>query len=192
MKRKLLFIAAALIVLSLIAGGTLAYFTAEDTARNVITSGAVTAELVEQQRTADGKLVPYPAEAIPVMPGQSVSKIVTVRSDEQPAWIRARYTVAVQDAAGKAMDIPAAKLAKVVSIEPDAAHWTLRDGWWYYSGAVGGGESTSALFESIDFSGPDMGNEYQGATITVDVAVQVVQSANNGESALDAMGWPKT
>lgn len=192
MKRKLLFIAAALIVLSLIAGGTLAYFTAEDTARNVITSGAVKAELVERQRTADGKLVPYPEKAIPVMPGQSVSKIVTVRSDEQPAWIRARYTIAVQDAAGKAMDIPAAKLAKVVSIEPDAEHWTLRDGWWYYSGAVGGGESTSALFESIDFSGPDMGNEYQGATITVDVAVQVVQSANNGESALDAMGWPKT
>ncbi len=192
MKRKLLFIAAALIVLSLIAGGTLAYFTAEDTARNVITSGAVTAELVEQQRTADGELAPYPAEAIPVMPGQNVSKIVTVRSDEQPAWIRARYTIAVQDAAGKAMDIPAAKLAKVVSIEPDAGRWTLRDGWWYYSEAVGGGESTSALFESIDFSGPDMGNEYQGATITVDVAVQVVQSANNGESALDAMGWPKT
>lgn len=192
MKRKLLFIAAALIVLSLIAGGTLAYFTAEDTARNVITSGAVTAELVEQQRTADGELAPYPAEAIPVMPGQSVSKIVTVRSDEQPAWIRARYTIAVQDAAGKTMDIPAAKLDKVVSIEPDAGRWTLRDGWWYYGEAVGGGESTSALFESIDFSGPDMGNEYQGATITVDVAVQVVQSANNGESALDAMGWPKT
>lgn len=192
MKRKLLFIAAALIALSLIAGGTLAYFTAEDTARNVITSGAVAVELVEQQRTADGTLAPYPAGAIPVMPGQSVSKVVTVRSDEQPAYIRARYTIAAQDAGGEPMDVSAAQLAQVAVIAPDAEHWTLRDGWWYCDTAVGGGESTPALFESVDFSGPDMGNEYQGASITVDVTVQAVQAANNGDSALDAMGWPES
>lgn len=192
MKRKLLFIAAALIVLSLIAGGTLAYFTAEDTARNVITSGAVAVELIERQRTADGTLKPYPTEPIPMMPGQSVSKIVTVRSDEQPAYIRARYAITALDAEGEPMDVSAAQLAQVVTIAPDTEHWTLRDGWWYCNTAVGGGESTPALFESVDFSGPDMGNEYQGAEITVDVTVQAVQAANNGESALDAMGWPKT
>lgn len=192
MKRKLLFIAAALIALALIAGGTLAYFTAEDTARNVITSGVVAVELIEQQRTADGTLAPYPTERIPMMPGQSVSKIVTVRSDEQPAYIRARYTIAVLDAGGEPMEVSAEQLAQVVTIAPDTEQWTLRDGWWYCDTAVGGGESTPALFESVDFSGPNMGNEYQGASITVDVTVQAVQAANNGATALEANGWPAT
>ena len=36
-----------------------------------------------------------------------------------------------------------------------------------------------------------MGNEYQNAEATVDVTAQAVQTANNGDSALTAKGWPK-
>ena len=36
-----------------------------------------------------------------------------------------------------------------------------------------------------------MGNEYQNAAATVDVAAQAVQTANNGGSAAEAQGWPK-
>lgn len=47
MKRKLFAGAVIAICLSLIAYGTLAYFTAEDTARNVITSGGIDIQLRE-------------------------------------------------------------------------------------------------------------------------------------------------
>ena len=36
-----------------------------------------------------------------------------------------------------------------------------------------------------------MGNEYQGATATVDVLAQAVQTAHNGDTVVDAQGWPK-
>ena len=36
-----------------------------------------------------------------------------------------------------------------------------------------------------------MGNEYQNATATVDVLAQAVQTANNGESVMEAQGWPE-
>ena len=35
-----------------------------------------------------------------------------------------------------------------------------------------------------------MGNEYQGATATVDIVAQAVQTANNGATVEDATGWP--
>lgn len=47
MKRKLLTVALAVSCLSLAAYGTTAYFTAEDTAVNVITAGNVRIELQE-------------------------------------------------------------------------------------------------------------------------------------------------
>ena len=35
-----------------------------------------------------------------------------------------------------------------------------------------------------------MGNEYQGATATVDIVAQAVQVDNNGKTVMDAQGWP--
>lgn len=189
MKRKILYIAAVVMALSLIAGGTLAYFTVDDTARNVITSGGVKIELVEQQ-LVDGDLQPYPNEPIAILPATTVSKIVTVRGVEQAAWVRARYTVTALDAAGEPLDVSASKLKTAVVIEPDSENWIYSDGWWYCRAAVSAGESTQALFDEVCFSATGMDNAFQGGSVTVDVTVQAVQQANNGETVLDAAGWP--
>ena len=37
-----------------------------------------------------------------------------------------------------------------------------------------------------------MGNEYQNATATVNVSAQAVQNANNGDTVMDAKGWPNS
>ena len=50
---------------------------------------------------------------------------------------------------------------------------------------------TEPIFTAVTFKS-DMGNEYQNATATVDIAAQAVQSANNGKNALEAAGWPTT
>ena len=60
MKKKVLYIAIVVICLALITGGTYAYFTTSDTARNVITSGGIEVKVVEQQ-LVNGTLQPYPS-----------------------------------------------------------------------------------------------------------------------------------
>ena len=189
MKKKILYIAAIVICLSLITGGTYAYFTASDTARNVITTSGVKINVVEQQ-LINGTLQPYPSQPIPVMPATTVSKIVSAQSIEQAAWVRMNYTLTVYDADGKKMEIPADELAKVIVIESDTTNWTLKDGWWYCITAVKGGEMTKPLFEEVAFSGPDMDNKYQGCTVVIDVIAQAVQKANNGATVWEALGWP--
>ena len=189
MKKKILYIAAILVCLSIITSGTYAYFTTSDTARNVITSGTVEINVVEQQ-LVNGTLQPYPNQPIKVMPATTVSKIVSVQSTEQAAWVRMNYTLTVYDAEGKKMEIPADELAKVIVIETDATNWTLKDGWWYYNTAVKGGETTKPLFEEVEFSGPYMDNKYQLCTVVIDVTAQAVQQANNGATVWEALGWP--
>ena len=188
MKKKILYIAVVVICLSLITSGTLAYFTAEDTARNVITSGGIDIEVVEQQ-LVDGTLQPYPDQPIPVMPATTVSKVVSVKSTEQAAWIRVNYTVTVYDADEKILEVPAEELNKVIVIAPNTANWMLKDGWWYYDTAVKAGEMTTPLFEQVAFSGPDMDNKYQNCTVVIDVTAQAVQQANNGDTVMEAAGW---
>lgn len=191
MKKKILFIALIAICISLAAGGTAAYFTAEDTARNVITSDGMDIELVEWQETPNG-LIPYPDQPIDVMPGGTVSKIVSVTNLDAAAWVRARYSVIMLDANGKQMQLSDEELSKLVIIEPDAENWTQKDGWWYYTDAVATDQQTEPFFTQVRFAGAEMGNEYQRCKVIVDVTAQAVQHVNNGGTVLDAAGWPES
>ena len=190
MKKRIFALAIVMTCLSILASTTLAYFTDIGTARNVITSGGIGIQVIEQQ-LVDGTLQPWPETPVPVMPGTAVSKIAKVKNLEEPAWIRLNYTVTVYDASGKVMDVPADELAKVILIEPDSAAWTQKDGWWYYKTAVNTGETAAPLFEEVVFSGPYMDNKYQLSTVVIDVNAQAVQKVHNGDTVMDAQGWPK-
>ena len=191
MKKRILALAVVAICISILASTTLAYFTDVGRARNVITSGGIDIEVVEQQ-LVDGQLRPYPCLPIPVMPGETVSKIASVQNLDEPAWIRARLTLRVYNAGGVPLNIPREELEQVIRIEPDTENWTLKDGWWYYHTAVGTGESTTPLFTQVHFSGPDMDNKYQHCTVVIDVTAQATQKANNGETVMEALGWPES
>lgn len=190
MKKRILAFAVVMICLSMLASTTLAYFTDTAIARNVITSGGVDIAIEEWQETPDG-LVPYPGQPIPVMPGTSVSKIVTVHNRDAQSFVRAKLQVTLKDGAGEQMEISAEALDKLIHLAVNTGDWTEKDGWWYYGSAVDTGEATEPLMTGVFFDGPNMTNEYQNSTVIIDVAAQAVQAANNGASALDALGWPE-
>ena len=189
MKKRFICCAALCILLSFAVNSTLAYFTAEDTARNVITSGAVTLEVVEKQLVGD-KLENAPDAPVSIMPGSAVSMVVSAKNIDAPAYVRMSYTAEVQDENGTALTLSEEQLEKIIIIAEDTANWTYEDGWWYCSKALASGEESEPLFEQIVFSGSEMGNAYQNCTVTIDVTAQAVQKANNGESVMDAAGWP--
>lgn len=189
MKRRFAYCAMLCIMLSLVVNSTLAYFTSEKTARNVITSGAVTIEVLERQLVG-GKLENYPQTPVSVMPGTSVSKIVSVKNMDEPAWVRMAYWVTVRDADGKTITLSDAQRDQIIRIAADTANWTYKSGWWYCNKALTTGEESKPLFTEVTFSGPEMGNTYQNCTVMIDVTAQAVQKVHNGDTVMDAAGWP--
>ena len=192
MKKKILSVAAIAICLAVLASGTLAYFTAEDQVHNVITSSAVDIAIEEWKDEVGG--TPYPNEPIQVMPGTTVSKIVTVKNIEAKSYIRANFEIIITDANGNKMDISPETLASIVTVAVNGEHWQQKTGemnWWYYNDAVATGVVTEPLFTEVVFDGPNMTNEYQNCTVEINVYAQAVQTANNGDSALEAAGWPE-
>ena len=200
MKRKVLALAVVTICLAIIASGTLAYFTAEETAHNVITSGSVGIEIVEKHDD-DGdpttELVDFPAEGVSGMvPGCDVSKIVSVKNNgESTAWIRVWINVGISEP-GDPMTNPTIKclpltvtdkdgnMVDVISYEVDEDHWFYNDDpetgdyYYYYLEPVKAGETTEILFEKVHFA-KEAGNEYQNRRIQIDVIAEAVQYDNN-------------
>ncbi|MGN1129702.1 MAG: SipW-dependent-type signal peptide-containing protein [Candidatus Flemingiibacterium sp.] len=197
MKRKILFLSVLAICIAIAAAGTLAYFTAEGRAHNVITTGSINITVIEQQRGDDDKLVDYPETPIEnVMPGMEISKVVTIQNDgSSPAWIRVRVekeiTLNEQNPAVE-VGFNADNELIVLAIGGEGSNWIAgEDGYYYYKLPVEAGEATEPLFDTVTFD-TKMGNEYQGCTANIKIYAQAVQTANNApEGGVTAVaGWP--
>lgn len=187
MKRRLLAGAVIVICLSLLAYGTLAFFTAEGTARNVITSGEIDIELLEW--ADEEKTTPFPEDGVSgVMPGAEVTKIVEVKNTgSNDAYIRVKVEKQILLSEG----VEGEPDSGLMKLDFDETRWTLgEDGFYYYKDALKPGEVTEPLFASVTFD-ISMGNLYQNSTAKVDVTAYAVQADNNGSTVTEAKGWPE-
>jgi len=204
MKQKVLIGALLAIALSVLAGGiTMAFYTAEVQTHNVITSGGVGIELIETTRETDGvEVIEGGLNYGSVMPGKTVSKIVSVENTgEGEAWIRVKVELnLLRQATAADSEIPVPPLEEAVTIHFDeSGKWVKgTDGCWYYTEPVASGTSTDELFETVTLSGA-MNNGYQSRTITIVINAQAVQTRNNPAVQPDTTvnvledvnGWPE-
>ncbi len=183
MKRKLLILSVLVICIATLAAGTIAYFTAEGKAHNVITTGGVE---IAVQEWADGDRTKPFEDLTGVMPNSVVTKIVEIKNiGASDAWIRVKVEKNIELQGDGTPD------TGLVELELNTADWTEKDGYYYYSKPLKPGEITSPVFTAVTFNAK-MGNEYQNAKATVDVSAQAVQTANNGATVMDAKGWPNS
>ena len=181
MKKKLLILSLAAICLAITAIGTLAYFTSEGTAHNVITTGGV--EIAVQEWADEEKTKPF-ENLTGVMPNTTVTKIAEIKNTgASDAWVRVKVEKNIKLQGEGTPD------TGLVELTLNTTDWTEKDGYYYYSKPLKPGETTAPILSSVTFE-PTMGNEYQNAAATVDISAQAVQTANNGTSALTASGWP--
>ena len=171
MKRKLLIFSVLAICVALLAAGIIAFFNAEGKAHNVITTGGET-----PFEDLDG-----------ILPGMKVTKLAEIKNTgTAEAWIRVLVTKGIELAGDGEPDL------SLLQLDLNTTDWTLgEDGYLYYNKPLPAGATTAPIFTTVDFSS-SMGNAYQNATATVDVAAQGVQTANNGKTALAASGWPES
>lgn len=190
MKKKILVLAALAIAVAIAATGTLAYFTATGTARNVITSGGISIAIEEKTQTGDA-LVDFPREGLQgIMPGATASKIVRIKNTgPNEAWIRVQITSYITDS-DKKEELPDMIDGQIPVMTYEVLPgWTLKDGWYYYNAPVAPGAKTDELLQEVTFA-PQMGNEYQNCRANLVISAQAVQTANNGKTVLEAKGWP--
>ena len=179
-KSKLLLIALAAIVLTVLTQPTLAFYTTMGKATNVITSGSVRLQIHE--KTADG--ADFPTEGVYVIPGDIVSKQVSVENIcEHPFYLRLKL---VSGTTNEALSPDAC-----LKLNIDTASWTYRDGYYYYNVILQPGETTPALLTQVEIVGSKVDQSHAGSALSLTVNAYAVQSENNpAQHPWDASGWP--
>lgn len=189
MKRKLLLLSVMVICIAIAAVGTLAYYNTNAIAHNVITTGGVNIELHEYADEAC--TTDYDTNKTGIMPGMKVDKYARIALAEgsADAWVRVKFEKKITFAAGNEHAEGKTPNLDLVELTMPEGWIAGNDGWYYLENPLTRNTPVFAL-TSVKFD-MTMGNEYQGATATVDIVAQAVQVANNGKTVMDAQGWPK-
>ena len=124
MKRKVLILSVLAILIAILAANTLAYFTADTKAHNVITSGGVSIKLNEWANEARTEKF---EDKTGVMPGAEVTKIVEVENvGTGTAWVRVQVVLDVYAEGGKEQLPP-----DPVTLDFNETDWKYFDGYYY-------------------------------------------------------------
>lgn len=185
MKGKLLILVSALVVLCSIATGTVAYYTKNATAANVVTTGNIKLELIET--TNENKA--FPEEGVVVIPGATVSKIVTVKNtSKNPAFVRIQLSKLVSD-----QNLQEDFMENdILTTDFNSKDWTVgKDGFIYYNKILEPGKETAPVIKEVYINGLKTDNKYRGVNFTLQIDAYGVQSKNNGTKYSEAAGWPK-
>ena len=193
MKKKILSIClVAVIAVMAIAGASLAYFTAEDSAENVFTVGNVAIDLTEPNWETTGKV-----EAEDVYPGEPLAKDPTVtNTGKNPCFVR----ISVSNLDQFAEKFDGAMITYRTDYVENALgeNWVLHtDGYFYYTKVLASGDQTDALFDQIVIPFA-LTNNVETKSIDVTAYAVQAQGARPSFTAVQAMtveeiaGWFNT
>ena len=175
-------IAVIAIILTMLAQPSLAYYTTIGTATNVVTSGNITLKIKEM--TDQG--TPFPEEGVYIIPGDVVSKVVTVENVcQHPFYLRVKIVYGV--------DSQELSTEDCFRLNINTQFWIYHEGWYYYTGIVQPGEETPHIFSQVEIVGAQVDTGYLGSTLSLSVIAQAVQSENNpieNGDTTTALGWP--
>ena len=179
-KARLLLIALAAILLTVLTQPTLAYYTTIGKATNVVTSGDI--RLMIHEKTADGS--DFPSEGVYIIPGDIVSKQVSVENVcAHPFYLRVKLVSGSTNETLSAEDC--------LKMDINTNDWTCQDGFYYFNRILEPGETTPALFTQVEIVGSKVDQTHIGSTLSLTVNAYAVQSENNpAEYPWDASGWP--
>lgn len=182
-KLKLIVIALAASLLTFLSQGSLAYYSTAGIAENVVTSGEI--KLMIRETTDQGTA--FPEEGVYIMPGDVVSKEVSIENIcRHPFYLRVKIVYGIDSKELEAEDC--------FKLNINEKYWKESNGWYYYQGIVGVGEITPPVFSHVEIVGSKVDNSYIGKTLTLSVRAQGVQSENHPvkDNRYDLLtGWPK-
>ncbi len=175
MKKKLMIGLSVVALVALLAVGTWAWFTANDSVENKFATGTVDVSIVEEfEPVANWN------------PGDTTKKEVSIKNEGSlDAFVRVKLTPVWTPAEGSEVD--ELSIDNVDLNLSDEANWVKEGDYYYYLIALESGAETPLLLESVTFKGAETDNDYQGAELEITVEAEAIQAANVlGDNAVTA------
>ena len=154
-KRSLVLVVSVLVLLLAVAGGTLAWLTAQDSVTNTFSPAHVTCTVEESFN------------------GTEKSNVQIKNTSDIPVYIRAYIVVTWKNEADNVYGELPVKDADYTITYGDTG-WTQKDGYWYCTAAVASGDKTPVLINSCTETANKAPKGYH---LSVEIIAEAIQSS---------------
>lgn len=183
-KKSLISLVVAVSLVAVIGvGSTLAYFTDNDAATNVVTMGHVDIKLEEPVFSENNEN----NTITNVVPGDEITKdpTITVDKDSESCYLRAKVEIS--------NDLTAEQQAELLANINVSEDWVLaEDGYYYYQNKVekNGEDQAFVLFDTVTIPA-EWGNGVADLTFEINVSAEAIQADNFTPETEDdvIVGW---
>lgn len=156
MKRSLVLVVSLLALLLVVAGGTLAWLTAQDSVSNTFTPAHVTCNVEESFN------------------GTAKSDVKIKNTSDIPVYIRASIVVTWKDPSGNVYgQLPVAGKDYTMTMANDSK-WVPNGGYYYYTSPVAVGDTTGTLINKCVVSAT--AEKPNGYDLSVEIIAEAIQS----------------
>ena len=169
-----------------IVGGTLAWFTSQDSTTNKFTTGSI-----KEQGTDGIKITEEFDEPKNMLPGDEVNKDVQIRNTASydqfirvkliPKFVDVnnnRQVINKKDGVVLDTNKIELKFKHEINNKNEGEWYKGNDGYFYYIGKVGAESYTNTLLDSVTLAN-DAGNEYRGLGFDIDVETDSIQASHD-------------
>lgn len=178
-KSTIIIVLICLIVFAVVGGPLLANRIMQGRTNNTVSSGSIHANLVNATPAGEA----MPAMIYNILPGETIYNTVSAKNTgSEPEYVRIKIVPKITDTDGTELS------AEEVEFKCNIDRWSYKDGYYYYNEIIDPGAESVPLYREI-YIGTGIGNEYKNATLTVNIEMDAVQSANNGRNVFEAEGW---
>ena len=172
MKKKYIIIILIIFVVCIIGYGTYSLFTGNISLNNIIKTGNVDLEVIENKD--ENNFI--------IKPGDILDKTISIKNTgKHPIYVRAKVIITVDNKELTSGEI---------NVNVDNTKWIYSNGYYYYSKALNSNAVSENLFTKIYIDIFKIDNSYSGKKFNIRVLAQGVQSENNGDDPIEAFGWP--
>lgn len=149
---------------------------------NVITFGKIKLKLIEKE-LVNGNLVDVENNSKLTLNSDKISRRIKVKNIcNHPFYTRVK--ISILNVYDNTYDY-----SNLISYDV-SPNWVYKDGWYYYKKRLEKNESTDNIIEEIKFMISDISNNYKNNEFKLNVKAEAVQSENNNDNFLEAVGWP--
>lgn len=187
MKKKIVLLTTFALVALLVAGGTMAWFTANaEQVKHEFKMGTLGIKFMLNLSANDGPINTEPGKEIG---GRNVRVKNTGSLD---AYVRVKLSPKWEDNKDAGFVLNGDTLVvyrSKNSVPKDSKHvlaggWVYKDGYFYYPEALGKDKETPALFQKIQFDGETINDSYQGKAFTLKVDADATQAKDAASKSI--------
>lgn len=185
-KKRLLFITIIFIICICSLSISVAFIIKETISNNTITFGDIKMKLFVTTINDNREVNVSDQDNFDITYNSLVNRNIKVKNiGNHPMFVRVSFDFLGEDKNKKSIN-----LDNLIDVIQNDTNWIYKDGWYYYNEELKPNLNTEKLMVDFIFDIDKITGEYPGSTIKLDINLEVLQSENNEENVLDAVGWP--